>query len=53
MVKPLEEQLEPGAPERKEPRKFSTVLRLSLTAITEFFQIPSDRVIELGIYVEL
>jgi len=33
MVKPLEEQLEPGAPEKKEPRQFSQLLLLSLTAL--------------------
>jgi KUP system potassium uptake protein len=33
MVKPLEEQLEPGAREKEEPRELSTVLWLSLTAL--------------------
>jgi KUP system potassium uptake protein len=33
MVKPLEEQLEPGAPEKEEPRQFSKLLMLSLAAL--------------------
>jgi len=33
MVKPLEEQLEPGASEKEEPRQFSKLLMLSLGAL--------------------